>query len=414
MLSAAPAEGQPAPASSIPHGSASISGRLIDAHTKQPIIGCMVSLNQLYVTPSRNAATTTNGDGDYAFTDIADAEYHVNAWCKSHLRSCYRSAGTSPPRCDTVAVVVDQRKTVDLTLVPGARARGRVVDSRGRPVSGATVRLGTPVSDIPPVMHSPTETRRDGSFELINLPAGEWRLEVEVPADADSQRPPIVFFPGVLAASEAGSIELAAGETLDNIVVVAPRMSDHILTVRIVTAEQNLSHLDVSLVRPEPLNSRRVTIDASGTGTISGVTPGRYFLTARGWTGERAWTAADVVEFAGDTHEVLLYLQPAARLRGRIVAEKGAAPSMEGVRVGATWAYDGVAINPLAYDETPVAPDGTFLLDGLFGSCHLQLLGFDPAFEIQSISQGRSNVTAAGVALTAGAESNVVMVVRRR
>jgi len=408
--------GQPGPVSSLAPGTSAISGVLVDARSKQPISGCRVGLVEIQVRIPRNALAITDADGRYVFDGIAGGEYAVTTMCESYLPSvCYRGPGTEPPRCDTISVVTDQRKTnIDLTLTQGAKARGRVVDSQGRPFSGATVRLGMPVSDTPPVMHRPTETNRDGSFEMSNLAAGEWRLEVELPAAAGSPRPPTVFFPGVLAESEAGSIELVAGETLDNIVVVAPRMSDNRLTVRVVTAEQNLTHLDVSFVRAEPLSSRRVTVDAGGAGTIEGVAPGRYFLTARGWRDDRVWTAADVVEFAGDAQEVLLYLQPAARLSGRIVSDKGPAPSMEGARVGATWTHHGVAINPLAYDEAPVAPDGTFRLDGLFASCQLQLIGFDPAFEILSISQGRADVTAAGVALTADTEANVVVVVRRR
>jgi hypothetical protein len=407
---------QPSPISRLMPGTSAIGGVVVDARSKQPISGCRVGLVEVRVRASRNAMTVTDADGRYAFDEIGGGEYQITTMCESFLPLvCYREPGTEPPRCDNITVVTDQRKSnIDLMLTPGAKARGRVVDSRGRPFAGASVKVGMPVSDTPAVMHRPTETTRDGSFELSNLPAGEWRLEVELPSEAGAERSPVIYFPGVLAESEAGAIKLVAGETLDNILVVAPRISDNALTVRVVAPEQNLNDLVVSLVRTEPLSSRRVTIDASGAGTVTGVVPGQYFLTARGWAGDRIWTAAELVQFAGDAHEVLLYAQPAARLTGRIVADKGAMPSMEGARVGAIWTHNGVPINPLAFDEAPVAPDGTFRLDGLFGSCQLQLMGIDPEFEVQSISQGRSDVTAAGVALTAGTEATVVVVVRRR
>ena len=376
----------------------------------------MVSLNQLYVTPSRNATITTNRDGGYAFTDIADAEYHVNAWCESYLQSCYRSAGTDPPRCDAVAVVVDQRKTnVDLTLVPGARARGRVVDPRGRPIASATVRLGMPVREATFLsMQRPTTTDRNGFFELLNLPPGEWRLEVELPERPDSLRPPVLYFPGVLQASEAGSVELVAGQTLDDITFVAPRIFENTLVVRLVTLERALSQLAVSFVRVEPLLSRPVSIDDSGTGTITGLVPGRYFITARGASGDRTWTAFEVVEFIGDTQEILLYMQPAARITGQVTAEKGAAVAFDGVRVGATWMHDGVELNPLDIDEAPVAADGTFHFEGLFGTRKLQLMGLDSGWEIRSISQDRTDVTESGIALAADTAAKVVIVVGRR
>ena len=134
----------------------------------------------------------------------------------------------------------------------------------------------------------------------------------------------------------------------------------------------------------------------------------------RGVAGGRIWAAFEVVDFIGDTQEVLLYMQPAARITGRVTGEKGVAIALDGVRVGATWLQDEVEINPLDVDETPVAADGTFYLDGLFGTRKLQLMGLDSGWEIRSISQDRADVTESGIALTADTEAKVVIVVGRR
>ena len=388
---------------------------VIDAVTRQPVAGCMVVLNQLYVPRNPHAITKTSENGAYAFIGIPEAEYHVNTLCDSHLPACYRNEGTTPPRCDAVAVVVDQRKSnLKVSLIRGANARGRVVDARGRPIGGATVRLGMPVRDALWSSSSPSQTKPDGSFELANLPAGEWRLEVELPEIAGALRPPTIYFPGVLQATDAGSIELIAGETLDHIKFVAPRISDNTLTVRVVTSEPTLSQLDVSFIRVGPLATRQVAIDASGTGTVTGLAPGHYFLTARGMVGDRVLTAHDFVDFLGDDQETLLYLQPAARIAGRIVGEKSAAIAFEGVRGGATWLQDGVEVNPLDITEAPVASNGTFTLDGLFGTRKLQLMGLDPGWEIRSIVQDRSDVTGSGVALAPDIEAKVVITLGRR
>ena len=110
----------------------------------------------------------------------------------------------------------------------------------------------------------------------------------------------------------------------------------------------------------------------------------------------------------------MLYLQPAARIAGRIIVEKGAAVAFDGVRVGATWLQDGIEVNPLDVTEAPVAPNGSFKLDGLFGTHKLQLMGLDPEWQIQSIAQDRSDVTGSGVALTADSEAQVVITLGRR
>jgi len=312
-------------------------------------------------------------------------------------------------------VVVSLKKEVDVTPMPGAKARGRVVDSSGRPIGSATVRLGSPVHDAPfQQMQTPTRTNRDGSFELLNLPAGEWRLEVELPQGSDYLRPPVLYFPGVLQLAEAGSIELVAGQALDDITFVAPTFSDNRLIVRIVSLEQALSQLEVSFIRLDPLVSSSIPINSEGTGTLTGLVPGRYFLKARASSGDRIWTAYEIVDFVGATHETLLYMQPAARISGQITREKGAAIAFDGVRVGASWVLDGVEINPLDIDEVPVRANGTFFLDGLFGTRKLQFLGLDSEWEIRSISEGRSDVTVSGVSLTADTEAKILVVLGRR
>ena len=405
---------QPRQLSSIPPGTSAIGGVVTDVLSKQPIKGCSVTLSHLVNSrPASGGVAISGVDGTYSFSDIVNGDYALMAACDGYLPSCYRNPGTEAPRCDTVSVVVDQRKSnTDFNFEPGANARGRVVDTNGRPIREATVRLGMPWHDRPFVMYKPALTDRDGRFELSTLPSGEWRLEVELPPAADSLRPPIVYFPGVLDQSEAGAIELVAGKTIDDVIVVVPPLADNILTVRLVTTE-TIPKVDVSLVRVEPLASRRIAMDAEGTGTVNGIAPGRYFLTARGYSSNRISAAYDAVDFVGEAQEVLLYMQPSARLTGQIIGERGAAPSLDGVRVGAAWFHDGVEINPLSVDEAAVAADGSFQFEGLFGTRQLRLFGLDPAFEVRAVMQGRTDVTA-GVALTAGAEAKVVIVVGRR
>ncbi|MEJ7666397.1 MAG: hypothetical protein WKG07_46230 [Hymenobacter sp.] len=71
-------------------------------------------------------------------------------------------------------------------------------------------------------------------------------------------------------------------------------------------------------------------------------------------------------------------------------------------------------MNPLDIIEAPVASNGTFTLDGLFGTRKLQLIGLDPGWEIRSIVQDRSDVTGSGVTLAADTEAKVVVTLGRR
>jgi hypothetical protein len=218
----------------------------------------------------------------------------------------------------------------------------------------------------------------------------------------------------VVLTGEASFIELVPGRTTDDVKIVAPRLSDNTLTVRVVTIEHALSSVEVSFVRAVPLVTRPVPIDGDGVGRIKGIAPGQYFLAARARSQDRNWVAHDLVEFADGEQEVLLYLQPASRIAGRVDGENGAVIDFGGVRVGATWMHDGNEVNPLDITEAPVAPDGSFRLDGLFGTRKLQLLGLGPEWQIRSIVQDRSDVTSAGITLTADREAKVVITVGRR
>jgi hypothetical protein len=144
------------------------------------------------------------------------------------------------------------------------------------------------------------------------------------------------------------------------------------------------------------------------------VVPGHYVLTARGLSRGKVWAAYDVVDFVGDTQEILLHMRPACQVVGRITDEKGAAIRLEGVRVGATLMQDGVEINPLDIDEAPVAADGAFALDGLFGTRKLQVMGLDPDWEVRAVIQDRVDVTASGIGLSGDTEAKVIIVVGRR
>jgi hypothetical protein len=259
----------------------------------------------------------------------------------------------------------------------------------------------------------PTQTGRDGTFTLTNLPSGGWMVEVDLPQEPGALRAPIVYYPGVLLTGDADFIELVSGRTTDDVTIVTPRLADNKLTVRVVTVEQ-LTGLEVSLVRVEPLVSRKVAIDDSGSGEINGMVPGRYFLAARARSSDRILAAYEAVEVIGGEQEILLYLRGASRIAGRIIGEKGAAPALDGVRVGASWIHDGIEINPLDVDQVVVGADGTFTLDGLFGTRMLQVMGLDPEWQIRSITRDRSDVTTAGVSLTADTEAKVVIVLGRR
>jgi hypothetical protein len=223
-----------------------------------------------------------------------------------------------------------------------------------------------------------------------------------------------VYYPGGLSWEEAVGVVLVAGKVTDDLTVVVPRIYENILTVVVPPPDATISDLAVSVLRESPLAVRRIDLNADGVGTVKGILPGRYFVAARAASRDKQWAGFEVVDFVEDSYEARLQLQPTGAISGRIVAETGAPPPLDGVIVGASWIYDGAEVNPLAADEAKVAPDGSFRIDHLFGTRRLQLRALDLGWELAAVRQNRTDVSTSGIGVVPDDTVEATIVLRRR
>ena len=405
----------------IPAGTSTIRGSVLDSLTKAPVAGC-----ELHVTASGSRATlVTDLAGSYELKDVPAGEYYFNVQCPAHLMSCFDFGAVPPPsraeadaalrRTCLMEVARDQQRDgVDFIVIPGAIARGQVLTFDGRPVTRARVRLGRGIRGEPTAMASPTTTDTEGRFELTKLPPGEWRLEVEIPPEPGGLRPPIVYYPGGLSWEEAIGVELEAGKVTDRLTITVPRINENVLTVVVPPPDATMRDMAVSVLRESPLLVLPININAEGVGTIKGVVPGRYFVAARATSSDKQWAAFEVVDFIEDSYEARLHLLPTGSIAGKIVADKGNLPPLDGVLVGASWIYDGAEVNPISIDEVPVALDGSFRIDNVFGTRSLRLRALGLEWEVAAIRQGRTDVTASGIAVVPDETAEATIVLRQR
>jgi hypothetical protein len=416
-FAASPASAQPRRAQPLAAGTSAVRGSLTDALTKSPIENCAVRLALTISSPTspiHESTVTTGPDGVFEFAEIADGRYALRLQCPSHLSACVKAGDVTSAPCESLTLLKDQqRSNIHFRLTPGATIRGFVVDEAGAPVRNATVRLGMPIGDAEFQPTVPATTKADGSFELVNVAPGRWRLEVELPPKADALRMPVVYLGGVLSPERAGSVVTVAGKVIEKIRITIPRVLDNAITVRLPRPDTTLTEMSVMVIRPEPLLTRRLEVDNEGQAVLRGLTPGRYFLTATALSAGERWAAFEPVDFIEGALELAMQLQPAGRIRGRIVGDRGM-PSLDGATVGALWMDNDVPLNPLGPDEAPVAADGSFEIGGVFGHRRLQLGRFDPGWRIHSVLQGKSDVTTAGVDVTPGFTTEVIITVRPR
>ena len=132
----------------VPPGKGVISGRVIDAASNRPLSGVKVRLQPrgpyaswapgIDADPSKQV--TTGGGGEFQFSDLGAVEYDLTA---SRAGYSDGGAGKTWARGSIAPVVLGQDQSVtavEILLWPKGELTGRVVDERGVPVAGVSVR----------------------------------------------------------------------------------------------------------------------------------------------------------------------------------------------------------------------------------------------------------------------------------
>ncbi|MEN9798069.1 MAG: hypothetical protein RL653_1765 [Pseudomonadota bacterium] len=227
--------------------------------------------------------------------------------------------------------------TVEVTLDRGLPLRGRVVDDRGRPVR--EVEVSAKAEGCSACETASATSRRDGSFELPNLPRGErYQLEATAPDEAWCDSEQVTATPGdppvLLALRKPFAV---TGRVLDDTGAPLPRFS--------VNAREKES----------PGGRFQQDLDCSGPLLLS--------ISAEGFH-PRLVTVPPGARDAGD-----IRLERASELRGTVVDEAGNA--VTGARV---WAEGGS-------DEVRSGSDGRFTLRSVTGQLRAEKDGWRAAVE---------------------------------
>ena len=131
--------------------------------------------------------------GHFRADDLEPGLYLLEVWAKDHAVSF-----SSPVRVRKG----QDTKGVELTMTPSATLAGQVVDDLGEPIAGALVSLNPNRSPTAPLLrqdaekgswHQLTRTDAKGAFELRNVTAAAYQLEV------DHRDYPVAFHNDVVA-----------------------------------------------------------------------------------------------------------------------------------------------------------------------------------------------------------------------
>jgi len=163
----------------IPPGRGTISGTVIDAVTLKPLADAMVHLRPSGdyarwtpgITQDPTRRLTTDASGAFAFTNVGPIAYTVVASYRGYGDG---AVGKTWPLGSPAAISPGPDETIDgltIRLWPPATVTGRVLDERGKPVSGIQV---TGIGIASP------EGRAGSGYATTNE-FGEYRMPVAVP-----------------------------------------------------------------------------------------------------------------------------------------------------------------------------------------------------------------------------------------
>lgn len=340
----------------MPTGPAEITGTLMtEGDNPQPVRRAEVLAIGAGAPPR---TTYTDGNGKFVFRALPLGRYTLEATKPGYVRSAYGSRRYDRPGTPIEVTTTERVHNLQWRMPRGSVITGRIVDEFGQPAQGARVSVQqvrvvngerTLVS-VPMVTSILGEVADDrGVYRLFGLPAGDYvisatprsigtgdirrmtdaeiqaaRQAVQQPSSPLAPAPPSttlgfspVFFPGVLTANEATPIKVGPGEERDGVDFVVHLVRTASLEGTVVTPGGVPPESVQLMLTPKgsgtsissgPAGTTMMftttmigggnrRVNADGTFSYGGVSPGAYTLTARASRegGSVLWAAADVV-----------------------------------------------------------------------------------------------------------------------
>jgi Carboxypeptidase regulatory-like domain len=388
-------------------GSAGIHGRVLDALSNRPIADLDVQIIEVDAggvrgagPRPRNAVTHTDAAGRFSVTGIGAGSYHIRVTGTTHLPSCIGTSREESERCDRVHVVDDQvQRDVVIFARPAAIIRGRVVDHDGRPKPGVSV---SAMCSGPELCLGHAKSDATGRFEIGAIPPGNVLLSAEFSGIHGGGSS--AYYPGVWEIDEALPIALIAGQPL-NIEFRLPKTVMGSISARVLGPEgYRLDRFELS-----QLDQVLQFLDGA-TAKISNLREGRYLLHALGSVGGKQYAGFKQADVSDGDVEVFIQLEEAGVINGRIVAEDGSIPPLEGGGVSAWWWLDDDVVGAVRVDYSS---PGVFTFGNIFGDRTFKF-GLAPGWRVVSIRADGKDVTDDVLHVAPGSRTQVTITVGRQ
>lgn len=224
------------------------------------------------------AYANTDSSGHYSLTGLApSASYRVEFFPGpgSSLASQFYTSGATLQTATPVAVMVGQTTAnIDETLGEGGSIAGVVTDAAtGFPLGGDNVLLTDDSGNQVYANMDGVSTEPDGSYDFTNLPPGSYKVEFSSEGALGFQ-----FYSHASTLSTATSVTVSAGQAVTNIDAALAQGGTVKGRVTDSRTGQGLADSEVEIVNAAGNLLRYGFTDPNGQYTVSGITPGSYYV----------------------------------------------------------------------------------------------------------------------------------------
>ncbi len=384
-----------------------IDGRVVNAVTGEPLKKAAVVLFSL--SPSRSGrpvqprTVLSDAEGRFVFHGVAGGDYRVTA----------SRPGFIDPQMGTYAPIVNLNplqgfRSVVVKLEPLAVVAGKIVDEDGDPIRNATVQLARyryfeGRRRLSPAGGS-ANTNDRGEYRIFDIMPGRYYLVAHHHQVAlwggSSQGFGTSYYPGARQASQASTIEVAAGQELRSVDFRLPLEPLYKLAVRTTPAgpRVNAAAIEIHPLDGEPMFrgfASSVSRRPDGTMEYDRLHAGRYRVTARLQDETAAMLmGVQVVELPGAA-EVLLTLRPPSTVKGSVTMPAGARAPIH-VFLRSLHGPDGQSPN------ATVQPDSTFQIGGVPPGEYAVRMMTPPNLYLKAVRQNGENRPGFRIDLSSG------------
>jgi protocatechuate 3,4-dioxygenase beta subunit len=378
-----------------PKATSSITGRVTIG--EKPAPGVIVVATFLASPQTLVAQTITDADGKYRLNGLTPTGHTVGVYAPTYV------IPNAPTFAQGRMVLLSSDETVegvDFKLTRGGVITGRITDADGKPLIDERVSL-TPVDEkgaplrgmqVRPPNPFMWSTDDRGIYRVYGLAAGRYKVSVGDNGGGASLRSGYyqkTYYPDTTDVTKAAIVELSEGGETKNIdISLGPRARTYAVSGRIIDAETGQPIAGVNYAfgavqtnqaqsLMQGMNSPGTPTNSKGEFRLEGVAPGRYAITAPANfylpTADQPKVYSDPVPFEvadSDVTNLEVKAQRSLSVSGVVVPDaitnKNALAGISRLVLVGYPQPNPTGIQTYGFPITsPVAADGTFLLEGL-------------------------------------------------